>query len=685
MSEVSRLSTVSAGNIQWHSHEAMACTWGLTIPNAPPATGRAVARSIFDEIDRLERELSRFIEHSDVARVNALSVGASARVGLATIECLELASRLSVETHSTFDVTRGGRRAIRPAVAPARGPGVVLPGLEHLWIDRSERTLTCRVAGITIDLGGIGKGYALDQMLPLLDDWGVTSALLHAGESTVRVVGDPPTGDAWRIGIRDPRNPSGPPLEILSIRDAAVAGSGIDEHGHHIVDPRSGQAVTEPLGAWAVAPSAAIADALSTSFMILSREALGRYCVRDRSVWAARLERASDGLSWFGRGDDSSRTVSPYRRSTMNFAEAMSQLEAEGTEQNRKVYARHGVDTDMFGVSFAALKSLTKQIKTDQPLAQELWESGNHDARVLATMIADPQATDRTTLQLWAADLNNYIVADAFSAFVAKTTLARELADEWAASESDHIGQTAWNLISHLARDTAVPDDYFRDKVRTVETEVHQRKNRTRHAMCMALCAVGIDRETFREAAIEAGQRIGRVDVDHGETDCKTPYAPDYIEKAVAQRAALSAARDERRAQAAPAPTARTKRPARRVTAKPARKTAKKKTAAKSSRKKTTRKKATKKKSAGKKTVKRKAVKRTAKKTTRKKVAKKKVKKAAKRKTAKKKATRKKVKKTAKRKTVKRKTANKKVAKRKSAKRAGKVAKRSKAGKSRRR
>src|SRR5262245_7914566 len=83
--------------------------------------------------------------------------------------------------------------------------------------------------------------------------------------------------------------------------------------------------------------------------------------------------------------------------------DVLAQLEAMGTEQNRKIYTRHGVAGPMFGVSYANLGALKKKIKVDQGLAEELWDSGNHDARVLAAMVADPRSIAEPTLDAWVA------------------------------------------------------------------------------------------------------------------------------------------------------------------------------------------------------------------------------------------------------------------------------------------
>src|SRR3990172_1099061 len=98
----------------------------------------------------------------------------------------------------------------------------------------------------------------------------------------------------------------------------------------------------------------------------------------------------------------------------MNAAEVLAELNKMGTEQNRKVYARHGVGPNMYGVSYANLGALKKKIKVDHGLALDLWASGNHDARVLATMIADPKQADDELLDGWVRDLDNYVLTDAF-------------------------------------------------------------------------------------------------------------------------------------------------------------------------------------------------------------------------------------------------------------------------------
>lgn len=209
-----------------------------------------------------------------------------------------------------------------------------------------------------------------------------------------------------------------------------------------------------------------------------------------------------------------------------------AELAAAGTAQNRKIYARHGVGGEMYGVSFAHLGKLQKKIKTDQALAEELWASGNHDARVLATMIADPGLMGSGQLDAWARDLDSYVLTDAFVKLAAATRFARQKSEKWQRSRSEWIGQAGWGLLSYLAGSGEdLPDEYFEQRLERIEEQIHRRKNRVRHSMNGALISIGGRNQRLRARAVAAADRIGKVEVDHGETSCKTPEAVGYIEK----------------------------------------------------------------------------------------------------------------------------------------------------------
>jgi 3-methyladenine DNA glycosylase AlkD len=221
----------------------------------------------------------------------------------------------------------------------------------------------------------------------------------------------------------------------------------------------------------------------------------------------------------------------------MTLEKVLHELEKCGTMQNRKVYRKHGVKGDLYGVSFANLNVLKRKIRTDQGLAEELWQTGNHDARILATMIADDKHIKKVLLESWLKELDNYIVTDSFAGLVSRTDAAQELMESWMDSDEEWTGRAGWQMLAIAAmRNPDLTDDYLEEKLRVIEAEIHGRKNRVREAMNSALIAIGIRDETLKEKAIAASGRIGKVEVDHGGTGCQTPDAIPYIENAWEQK-----------------------------------------------------------------------------------------------------------------------------------------------------
>jgi 3-methyladenine DNA glycosylase AlkD len=218
--------------------------------------------------------------------------------------------------------------------------------------------------------------------------------------------------------------------------------------------------------------------------------------------------------------------------------EALKALERAGTAQNRKTWLKHGVRRPMFGVSDAALKALAKKIGTDHVLAGALWKTGNHDAILLATMVADPAAATRAELAAWLRDLDNAPITDAFAAFASLSPYATMLAKQWGATRGEWTGAAGWMVLSHLVStgDRVNEADQL-GYLRTIERNMQRSKNRVRHAMNRALIAIGMRGGELRKAALDAATRIGPIDVDHGETGERTPDAAAYLKKAAGKKA----------------------------------------------------------------------------------------------------------------------------------------------------
>ena len=237
----------------------------------------------------------------------------------------------------------------------------------------------------------------------------------------------------------------------------------------------------------------------------------------------------------------------------MNYRQTMKALKSVGTAQNRKVYARHGIQEPMFGVSMANLSKIKKDVlrlpgprrryaKHAHELAVELWESGNHDGRVLATMLADPERMTSSQLDQWMRDCDSRGTEWALVALTASTRFVQSKMKKWRKSRQELTAAAGWNLLCEIAQtDGELPDAFFVPYLQEILAKIHGGKNRARYAMNSAVIAIGGRSLSLRRRAIAVATMIGPVEVDHGETGCKTPDAVPYIEKIWDRKAKKSA------------------------------------------------------------------------------------------------------------------------------------------------
>ncbi len=238
----------------------------------------------------------------------------------------------------------------------------------------------------------------------------------------------------------------------------------------------------------------------------------------------------------------------------MNERSVMRRLREAGTAQNRKVYARHGVGGDMFGVSYGNLKLIEKDVRRalgteTHGVGVELWETGNHDARILATRLVDARRLRSRELDRWVGGVGNYIVTSAFASLVSGSGLALSKSKKWSASPREFVGQAGWNVLTELLlgpEADELDDAFLCDRMTTIECGIGSARNRVRYAMNGTLIALGLRSKEWEKRAIAAARRIGTVEVDHGETGCKTPDAARAIRKAARQRAELAKRRAQR-------------------------------------------------------------------------------------------------------------------------------------------
>lgn len=222
----------------------------------------------------------------------------------------------------------------------------------------------------------------------------------------------------------------------------------------------------------------------------------------------------------------------------MTLKQTLAALKKAGTAQNRKIYGNHGVRSEMYGVSYAELGKLKKKIRSDHELALGLWASGNHDARVLACMVADADAFTSRELDAMARELDDYVLTDAFSSMVARGKHRLRKAEAWSKRKGEWVSAAGWNLVASQANhDEALSDAWCRARLKEIETGIAGASNRARHSMNQALICIGVRNPKLEKSALASAKRIGKVEVDHGKTSCTTPDAAAYIAKTLAYRA----------------------------------------------------------------------------------------------------------------------------------------------------
>jgi len=281
-------------------HEAMATTFEIFILHKDASYARQVAWEAFDELDRIELELSRFIENSDISRLNNLAANCPLKVGLTAFECLQLGTRIYEETGGAFDITIGSLlscwlnedKTERIPSDEELDFARCHTGTHLLKLDESEHTVELLADRVQIDLGGIGKGLAVDRMAELLRDWDINAALINGGYSSVLAFGCPSGTNGWPVTLSNPRSHK-QNLARLYLRNRAISGSGLQK-GRHIIDPRTHQPVEAKLAAWASATIAAAADALSTAFMVMSPDEIEKYCLNHSDTLAALILKKAD-------------------------------------------------------------------------------------------------------------------------------------------------------------------------------------------------------------------------------------------------------------------------------------------------------------------------------------------------------------------------------------------------------
>ncbi len=279
--------------------EAMATRFELVLAGRREEALRAAGEEAIEEIHRLEAALSLYRPDSQIAEVNRAAASRPVRVTPEVFGLLRHALQLCEVTDGAFDITvapllrawglmRGTGRMPDPAsLAEARSA----VGYRHVRLDAGLGTVSFAREGVMVDLGSIGKGYALDRAAELLREAGVERGLIHGGTSTAVALGRGDDGTAWKVAVTAPRLAAGPgaaerdrPLSVVELEDeslsvSAVWGKGFEAEGRyfgHVMDPSRGEPVSGALLAAIVLPSATESDALSTALLVRGEEMVER-------------------------------------------------------------------------------------------------------------------------------------------------------------------------------------------------------------------------------------------------------------------------------------------------------------------------------------------------------------------------------------------------------------------------
>lgn len=262
-----------------------------------------------DEIRRLEQVMTVFSDESEISRLNQHAAFHPVTIGRDLFAVIRRGLEISQEVQGAFDPSAG---ALWKCWGFYRKQGAVPSpqelkqarqrcGAEFVHLDEADSVVRYARDGLELNLGSIGKGFALDRAARILQNAGLEEALLHAGHSSFLAMGDPSArGRGWRVSIRHPLEPE-KSFAVLDLKEVGMATSGAGEQFFevdgkrygHIVDPRTGVPPDHILSATALAPDAAQADALATAFFVMSLDEIDDYCRRHKRVGAIVVPAAS--------------------------------------------------------------------------------------------------------------------------------------------------------------------------------------------------------------------------------------------------------------------------------------------------------------------------------------------------------------------------------------------------------
>ena len=303
------------------SHQAMGTVFTLYLYAADSRHAAASFEMAFEEIDRLDATLSNYVADSEFSRINRSAASEEVTTDPEVFGFLQRCMDYSRRSDGAFDITVGplmrawgffrgeGHYPSRAELAKAR----TSVGWQSVTLTPASRTVRFTVPGVELDPGGIGKGFAVDSVVALLRESGVTSALIDAGSSSIYALGAPPHEKGWKVQIPRPEDRS-KSISSVFLRDESLSTSGNYEkffrlNGHtycHIMDPRTGEPVQGTLQTTVITPRATDSDALSTAMFVMG-PAKGKKLLQSvagaRGLWILGDSETTRIAAWHWPGD----------------------------------------------------------------------------------------------------------------------------------------------------------------------------------------------------------------------------------------------------------------------------------------------------------------------------------------------------------------------------------------------
>ncbi|WP_256762207.1 DNA alkylation repair protein [Cohnella sp. WQ 127256] len=221
----------------------------------------------------------------------------------------------------------------------------------------------------------------------------------------------------------------------------------------------------------------------------------------------------------------------------MNLEMVMQELEALGKERTKKIYESNGAHEPLFGVATGQMKPIFKKTKINQPLAEELYATGNYDAMYFAGIIADPKAMTEADFERWIDGAYFYMLSDFVVAVtLAEADIAQEVADKWIASGEELRMSAGWSCYCWLLGNR--PDSEFSESklanlLDTVENTIHDSPERAKYAMNSFIYTVGVSYLPLHDKAVETAKAVGPVEVKQDKKKSKFLLASNNIQQAV--------------------------------------------------------------------------------------------------------------------------------------------------------